>query len=290
MDFLNLNHDLSILTSDYSSIMTSLQQVEESFFEGKIPSPPIFIITYGPPGSGKTDIVNDICKKFGITKNRLVNVLVDEVVEKLPGYLNEMKAVAADKGLSDDEKQAELTKVYFKYRRENGDYLSENILHRAFVGKYNVVWETTGDSIDWALKTIQDARQEGYMILLVYPYVSEEKLLDRVKKRAQSGSNPRKPDSERVKKNILSAQRNFKKLSKYVDAAFVYDNNGTPQELGLFFEMEKTYRGWCSREDKNCKRGIVTNAKCDIKRIKSNRREFEPSFGSYIDGLCDQKP
>lgn len=262
-----------------------LQNLEDSFFKDKKPSPPIFIITYGPPGSGKTDIVKNLTQRFGIPTNRLVNVLVDDIVEKIPGYMEEMKSTA-NLDLPGHEIQQELTKVYFKYRRSTGDFMSESVLNRAFVGKYHVVWETTGDNIDWALKTIQLARQQGYMVFLVYPFVSEKQLLKRVAKRAKTSDNPRKPDAGRVKKNIITAQKNFITISKYVDKSFVYDNDGNVDDLDVVIQIDRIYQGWCKSEDPTCKRGVITKSICNEDKLQKLKRHFDETYGDYIEKVC----
>lgn len=267
----------------------TLQHIEDSFFEGKRPSPPLFIVTYGPPGSGKSELVRDLLARFNISERRVVSVLVDDVVERLPGYLDEVRAVASDASLSDADRQKELTSVYFKYRRSAGDVLSDAVLHRAFVGRYNIVWETTGDNVDWAVKTVLEAKAQGYAVVMVYPYVSEANLLRRVDARARSGDNPRRPDEKRVRDNVVNAQRNLARMSTVVDRVFVYDNDGRREELAVMVDVERRHQGWCPRDDKNCDKGVVEHAKCNDAAIGARRSTFDAGFGEYIDRVCGRK-
>lgn len=259
----------------------------DSVFANKDPVQKLFIITMGPPGSGKSQIVDKILESFKVKRNHVIPVLVDDIVEKIPGFQEDYERVA---NIEDEEKRDKQTeKVYFGYRRI-ADRLSEDILDRALLESYHIVFETTGGNIDWTLRTIQKVREHGYVVLLVYPFVDGQKLLERIDERAKryqlEGKTPRKPAVERVLKNVKDAQDNFITLSKYVEKSYVYDNNGPMEEIGVLWQQDKKYQGYCTRADKKCSEGIVYRERCDKKRLAKLATSFQSKFASLLEETC----
>jgi hypothetical protein len=262
------------------------QQIVDSFFQGKRPTPPLFVLTYGAPASGKTELVNRLLQDLRINPDTVISVLVDDVIEKIPEYREEVASIVQSGSVDDQHLQKLLTDAYFKYRQQIGDVLSDSILYRSMALKYNIVWETTGLDISWALKTLMEARRNGYLLIAMYPFVKEEQLLERAHKRSKTSQNPRRPSDERIKKNVIEAQKNFAKIASVVDRAFVYDNSGSQQDLGVLLELDREYQGYCAEHSKDCKTGVVTRVTCDLKRLQKLKREFEPSYGRFLTSVC----
>ncbi len=263
-----------------------MDKIVQSFFENKKPSPPVFIITYGPPASGKSVILKRLMKDLDIHEDRIVKVLVDEIVESIPEYKKQIKRIVKKhkESIQSAEAQQALQEAYFKHRRESGDLLSDTILYKAMSLKYHIVWETTGNAHEWILKTIQEARTNGYLIFLVYPFVEEEQLIERASKRARL-ETPRQPPVERITANVKNAQRNFEIISKYTDKSILYDNTGKSiDEISEVVEVDNRFQRWCSQsEKKNCDQMV----KCNKKKLATLRQKFEKSYGTYIETLCN---
>lgn len=263
----------------------NLTKIADEFFKDKITSPNLFFISYGPPGSGKSKMMTQVLKNFRIPKNRCVFLLVDDIVEKIPGYLEKSQDIV-ERHKDEQELQNNLSKLYMTYRDKYGDILSDSILDRSLVEKYHVVWETTGHSIDWALKTIDRVRRSGYSVILVYPFVGGANLLKRVEHRAKSGSNPRQPSKKRVLDNVQTAQQNFETISNYVDVAMIFDNNGKPKDFSKVFEKKSKYQGFCKKSDSDCENGKVDEYKCDTKKLKSLQKHMTSTHKIYLDKHC----
>lgn len=102
--------------------------------------------------------------------------------------------------------------------------------------KFNIVWETSGNSIEYAIKTIYEARLNGYLVFLIYPF-------ENLKERAKTSKNPRLPNEAFIASSVIKAQKNFKTISKYVDKAFVYNNNEADLEkIKNFITIENNYK------------------------------------------------
>jgi len=253
--------------------------IADALFDGKSAPLPVFLVTFGPPGSGKSAIVQAVLDARGMAPDATVEVLVDSIVERMPGYRADMAAAAAT---SDPVAAAE--RVYFRYRHAGGDAISENVLERALLGRYHVVWETTGNSIDWTVRTIERAKRANYHIVLVYPYVGEAALAERVRARARTVGRTVAP--KRISQNVAHAQRNFEVLVPLVDEAIVYDNAGGIDELGVLMQLQNRYQGFCRAEDTRCQYGVATAVSCDVNRLCTRRSTMTPDYAAYLLSLC----
>jgi predicted ABC-type ATPase len=257
-------------------------------FENKDPSPPKLFITYGPPGSGKSNILKKLLKDFSISDNELIEILVDDIIEKVPEYIENVQRIIKEK-LDEEEENIKISNNYFEFRKNYGDIISDGILYRALSKKYNIVWETTGFSIDYSLKTIYEARMNGYLIFLIYPFVDEEQLKIRIRKRASSSKNPRLPSNKIIEETVKKAQNNFNIITKYVDKAFIYDNTGKDlNDIYLFITIENKYIGNCNGKDlKFCSNGIEKKVTCDKKDLNKLTKMFIKDFSEYIKDICE---
>jgi predicted ABC-type ATPase len=180
--------------------------------------------------------------------------------------------------------------VYFTYR-SFADTISEDILNEAIIKGLNITWETTGNNVFWAIKTIELMRKNGYFIFLVYPFVSTKELLERVNMRANKsiseGKVGRKPDETRIRDNIMNAQINFEKLYPFVDKLAIYDNTKNIEELNLLIEIEKDYLGYCEKKKKGfyCKDGINYKLNCE-NFLESKTIEFQVVFKNFLENEC----
>jgi predicted ABC-type ATPase len=159
-----------------------------------------FIIKYGPPASGKSRIEESIKNRLKIT--RYIDVNVDQYIL----YLNSGKIPNQEK--------------YWKLR-DPGNALSDIVLYRALENSENIMWETTGNTINWSLDvTIPIVRAYGYKVVIVYPVAELETLVLRCKARAQAA------DCDKINLIKQNSDNNFKKLATKCDYVYIYDNNG----------------------------------------------------------------
>lgn len=267
-------------TKNLLEFNTNFKNIKSSFFQNKSPIKKFFTITYGPPGSGKSDLIYEIWNKLKIDITNVIDINVDKIVEQIDGFGTEY-ANSRDPIMRDN--------IYFKYRTI-ADEISEDILIKAVNENYHIVWETTGKSIDWAMKTIHYARSNGYIIFLVYPFVDRKTLLSRNETRAQQfileGKIPRKPSDDIITSNILLAQINIEKLIPFVDKIAIYDNTKERENLGALWQMEKEYIGYCSKNDKNCQNGIIHKITCSDIRLTNLKDSMDESFYNFLRKEC----
>ena len=117
-----------------------------------------------------------------------------------------------------------LQRLYFYYRWV-GDQLSDAILNQALAERMHVIWETTGNSIEWTFKELSRVRRMGYRTLIVYPYVKFDLLLSRLEARKQQTGQDYASPSQ-IEEQVNLAKKNFEKLkrSRRVDGYMKIDN------------------------------------------------------------------
>ena len=209
---------------------------------------PSFIIKYGPPGSGKSTITSDLIRKLKIPKNTLVDVNVDDIIHSNKKFEEDIA-----KASSASERQS----IYQKYRKP-ADVISDTLLNTCLINKYNISWETTGNTISWTVREIDRIRKNGYNIILIYPYTTNRNIFERIKKRSQVSAN-----NAQIKRIAVSAQKNINRLIDYVDELYVYDNNSAKPYL--LFSIRNRYN-W-NKEDKT----RLVEVKCNKQKYCSQR-------------------
>jgi adenylate kinase family enzyme len=172
------------------------------------------VIKYGPPASGKGHIAPKLCDILGI--HRYVDVNVDRYVE----YIVHIQA----------GKTGSIDQQTYRAIRPTANRISDAVLAHAMHRKLDIMWETTGRSVDlrWMVDAyIAPARARGYAIVLTLPIVGLHTLLARCKAREQAADctmgylGAAKRDSS----------RNFALIAQNSDRVLVYDNNQNPSTL-----------------------------------------------------------
>lgn len=199
-----------------------MQQTMDSLIKGREPVLPKFIITYGPPGSGKSSMLNHAVYNNKVDVKNTVEVNVDSIISNFDPYKEDLERVRELMVTNPREARDLAIQIYWKYRQA-GNSMSDFILNTALLNRYNVIWETTGNSIQWTIREIERIRRYGYKILLVYPFVDIEELQRRVSERSKR--ELRFVDPEYIQRVNIAAQRNFMELAKYVDEAYLYNND-----------------------------------------------------------------
>lgn len=167
-----------------------------------------FIITYGPPASGK-----------GITKNKIIEYLdietyIDIDIDKF------IKSYCIRNKFTKDCNNMGQT-VYFDIRKIV-DNVSDQLLAKAAKKNCHIIWETTGNSIEWTMKVyIPFMKSIGYTIVINFPIVKIDELVRRCKNRQQEANC----DIKYIGSFQKNSYKNFYEIIKKCDMIFVYDNN-----------------------------------------------------------------
>jgi hypothetical protein len=189
-------------------------EAAELAFRGKRPvahrDRPSFIVAYGPPASGKSEILAMLAKHFPdanapdemTVKVNVDNIFLEGEVGRL--YKNARQSIIDH---TSGEKQKLYTQRLMTYYRWIADQISDLILNQALAGRYNVLWETTGGS-NWPRREIARTNSYGYNTLVVYPLVETQKLIERARLRAESKGQEAMP-MEQITKTVDSAQTNL---------------------------------------------------------------------------------
>ena len=239
--------------------------VIDTMFVGKTPpdAQPLFVVAYGPPASGKSDIIAALHTMMPgefptLTPHTTIDVNVDSVFQK--GPLGDIYGAA--RSFAKAQGGSTHTQRLYRYYRWLGDQVADLVLNEALLQRYNVLWESTGESVAWTQREISRVKQAGYQVLLVFPVVSKPVLMDRLKRRPdQEGAL----DSEMSDK-IQSAKSNLallldKKLCPewiekrlrgakkqcFPDRVILYDNDQTPAERTVLFDSKYPRRNQLQR-------------------------------------------
>jgi len=166
-----------------------------------------FVINYGPPASGKTnvkttqEIVNLIDSNFS-------DIDVDTIVSDIYFY----------RGGTDI---ADLDQRTYWQLRSDADEQSNKMLVNAIIFRNNIIWETTGRDRSYIKYVIDFVKQYGYHVLLTIPYLFLENEIIRCKSRKQ----PADCSLEYISDIRLKSYNNFEHVAKDCDRVMVFDNN-----------------------------------------------------------------
>ena len=173
-----------------------------------------FIINYGPPASGKGSIKTKIFEYLEIKD--YVDVNVDNFVVKKCEEDN-----TANISICNTMNQEQ----YKKYRVK-ADELSDYTLNKGLEEGKHILWETTGNSVDWTISTyIPLAKKHGYKIVISFPIVKYATIKSRCENRAQAANC----STDYLTGMRNNSYKNFKKISPYCDIVLIYDNNDAPK-------------------------------------------------------------
>lgn len=222
----------------------------------KIPVRPLFIIKYGPPASGKNTCINLLREHLtGLDQGSTVDADLDVIISQIPGFQN-------------DSVQMSKQDAYQKWR-SLGMEMMDDLIRQATLIPCHITFETTGSSIDWTVPLIKQMISLGYRIVIMYPLVQVDKLIQRAKIRQQQTGQVAAPTHSVQVNNrtILGitemnqlATQNLRILIPYVDELFLIDNN-SDQDVARIILHIRNVSGGTKSEQKHIP-GTIKSVKC----------------------------
>jgi len=171
---------------------------------------PLFVVKYGPPGSGKSsENVYTAIKKLGPSMTSYIDMNQDTLVESMKSYqtnhtrYNEVRYQKNKKGMSLSEK-------------------STIVLKKAIKARANIIIEITGGyeerkgPLSWIHTLLHDT---SYKLIVIMPQVGIETILKRLEKRTRTRNN------EEVKKEYEISLQNFDRFIKEKETVILVDNS-----------------------------------------------------------------
>lgn len=214
-----------------------------------------FIIKYGPPASGKNFIVSDLQERLSI--RTYIDIDVDSYVKHL--VTESMKDTIND--VIDQQ-------TYWSFRKQ-ADTISDAVLHNALEKGDHIMWETTGNSVEWTIdNVIPLVRKHQYQIVLAFPFSTLTTMQKRCKSRAQAAIC-----TKRYLGNIKSnSDENFVKLYEYCDYVYIYFNDD--DELKLIFEKNGDASSVVCEDDYISKLSNATTTRRHIRKVCAEKKHI----------------
>ena len=227
------------------------------------PVKPIMLVSYGPPGSGKSSLLKKVFPYFNHDEHvchhqldSFIRINVDDIINRFDEFTNvtsEQLEMYKHRQISFNQMIDSVSNIYFELRPE-ADTISTDFFMRSILSKYNIIYETTGNNIDWLSKDIKLAKENGYLIYLFYPFVP--KLAD-LQKRAivRAKKEGRYPGKKFIETSYIKALENFPETVMQSDRSIFFENPLNEEPVVLFsydmiinqnIGLEYQYK--CSRE------------------------------------------
>lgn len=290
------------------------KNVTNEILEDKNSSKSQLVILYGPPGSGKTNILSAFESKLNI--NFSVKILIDLIIVKTKGYekvtneiidtFNKFKKQASTK---EELLKVEnlfsvlLNETYFKFRKfpNCGDDISNSLYAQAIALDKNIIYEGTGQdsSINWLLRVCENAKKNNYNVTVIFPFIDFDKLKGRVISRfgkIKDNREPRYIDEEKLKKVYEESHANFLKLatSNDIDKVILINNNRNmeqqedrlnPDNYEILLEKYNEISFGKMINDLEIEVNIKKIVKCNHIKKDDNHSEY---LIKYVSDLCSK--
>ena len=264
--------------------LRATKKIIQDCFADKKPVVTTFYIKYGPPASGKADIMDMVLQKEKVEASTVITVDVDAILATSTKFNHKRTMLFKDRTLDDTARTAALQEVYQQYRSEADD-IAEEVCATALQGRYNIAWETTGNSVAWTVKTVQRVQRAGYRTVVVYPLVPINTLIERGQKRAKD-TKQITPRADVVTEMAKKAARNVLKLLDYVDVLYIYDNAGAATQKKLIVTVTNVYTG---RGEVASDVGYRRTAVCDCSHLTSATATiYATELLNLLETVCDQ--
>lgn len=229
------------------SVQNKIKFFEEKISNSKLQQLPYFIITAGATGSGKTQLITETMKHLGIEREKLVKILIDDLVENDDIY--KLKIIEIYKGIKEEcaknvnedpnceelkynnpspELYKKFNDAYFETRyakrcepqkcKSNCNNLlsfneiNDQNLKNAIKENTHIVFEYTGSYIPhWLLNPSWIT--EKYNVVIAYSLVTLDNLVQRNKSRAYKAMREFQTDHNNPAPRLPDVSKeNFKKI------------------------------------------------------------------------------
>lgn len=264
---------------------------------------PLFIISYGPPASGKSPTGNPFqitmeCIGHHMNKptnnqkdddycleNNILPVNVDNIIkmfkERVKDFVVDCKTLESD----------------YVQMRSFADSFSDTLLNYGLNMRYNILWETTGSNYEWIMKEIFRIRNMGYRVVIYYPLVSLKNLIQRAESRQNATGQIGAPQERITQVQKLAAKNmeriilNKIKTGSGPDDVFIYDNNGSRNDTKSIFQLS-TKKVTEKFNSKFLKPRVMCNYGTDGKKEKHNfsgnmdNNDILHKLNKFLYGIC----
>lgn len=167
---------------------------------------PVFIIMFGPPGSGKSSSLEMYLKQYlpHLKPSDIPQYNVDDFVYDNPQYKEE----AAQLKVRDEDS---LRTLFGKYKANAHKRFRHTVL-AALKARSHVAIDVAGRNVDWFSMYVDVVNSEKYDVHIVYPFVNNVKeLMTRIAKRFETKGQTPLP-KHLVKQAMENAPITFKTL------------------------------------------------------------------------------
>lgn len=212
---------------------------------------PIFLIKYGPPGSGKSS-ADKLITSFGVPMSDYVNIALDDMVTSVRSYRRTTKKLhnryKAENRNFNAEFYAGINKAFANAKNAPNalglsiDAKRKLLLQKSIDLGKNIIFETTGSSSkpgEDYLAEFLDAVPPIYQVILIYPVVRPDILKERVQVRATEQLKLAEPYFRIVNPGTIDTKvansvryfheflvpRIFDNSRRIIDKIFVYRND-----------------------------------------------------------------
>ncbi len=202
---------------------------------------PLLLILYGPPGSGKSFLLNKVREYIDIP-NDFISLKSGTFVYNNPEYKDELATL-------NNPSVKVLQNLYDKYSW-NSYKLFQQTIGEALVQKKNVILEVAGRNVEWLRQYIKLLKTSNYEIKILYPYLTSfGELSERIKSR--KNQTPLPLDYAEIV--FKGANKRFKELvemySQFITDIYVMDNSQKSPISGRFIFVYNYRKHECNFMD-----------------------------------------
>ncbi len=241
---------------------------------------PLFIVKYGPPASGKNTVMSIVREYYPtLTQDTTVDADLDVIISQLPEF---------QKQVSPTHNKQEAYQTW----RALGMEVMDDVIRQATLLPCHITFETTGASVDWTIPLLKQMISSGYRIVLMYPLVHVDKLVERAKQRERKTGQVAAPAHTTMINNrkVLgiheinqAAIQNLQFLIPFVDDLLMIDNNHNNSPKVILYIQNVSGQ---PHSEKKHMPGTIKSVKCSGK----HKHEWYDSFlkemlGKYCSDL-----